>query len=123
MEIALCYIVEDALDDAFTRDVYTLNMYDLLKSQKVTKAELLELQESSTISEISSIIEELELYLEGGDDSEHKQIREGYGHLGKPKARKIKNYLCGIIDDVLQYEQDKKPGRKKGSKNRPKLSK
>ena len=98
MEIALCYIVEDALDDAFTRDVYTLNMYDLLKSQKVTKAELLELQESSTISEISSIIEELELYLEGGDDSEHKQIREGYGHLGKPKARKIKNYLCDSLN-------------------------
>jgi hypothetical protein len=67
---------------------------------------------SCTAAEIKSIILDLEGYLEGGDDSLHKQLREGYGHLGKPEARKIKNYLESIINDAGRYMNDKKTRRK-----------
>ena len=48
------------------------------------------------------IIYDLEDYLEGGSDDLHKQLREGYGHLGKPEARKIKDYLNKILEDVME---------------------
>ena len=44
------------------------------------------------------------------------QLREAYGHLGKPKARKISKYLLKILQDAWQYEIDKRPGRRKTSK-------
>ena len=58
-------------------------------------------------------IYDLEDYLEGGNDSEHKQLREAYGHLGKPEARKIKDYLYKILEDAWKYEQEKRPGRRR----------
>ena len=36
---------------------------------------------------------DLDEYLKGGQDSEHKQLREGYGYIPKPQARKIKEYF------------------------------
>ena len=51
--------------------------------------------------------------MEGGNDSTHKQLREAYGHLGKPEARKIRNYLYEILQDAWKYEQEKRPGRKR----------
>ena len=61
--------------------------------------------------------EELEEYIKGGADNDHKQLREGYGHIPKPQARKIKNYLYGILEDARRYSHDRRPGRrKKGSK-------
>ena len=51
--------------------------------------------------------------MEGGNDSQHKQLREGYGHLGKPEARKIRNYLYEILQDAWKYEQEKKPRKEK----------
>ena len=53
------------------------------------------------------IIYDLEDYLEGGSDDVHKQLREAYGHLGKPEARKIKDYLNKILEDAWKYEQEK----------------
>lgn len=67
---------------------------------------------SCTAAEIKSLVLDLEGYLEGGDDSTHKQLREGYGNLGKPEARKIKNYLESIINDAGRYMNDKKTRRK-----------
>ena len=46
-------------------------------------------------------------------DNEHKQLREGYGHIPKPQARKIKNYLYGILEDAWRYSRDRRPGRRK----------
>ena len=43
----------------------------------------------------------------------HKQLREGYGHIPKPQARKIRNYLYGILEDAWKYSHDKRPGRRK----------
>jgi len=50
-------------------------------------------------------------------------LLEAYRHVGKPKARKIANYLEKIIQDAKDYEYDKRPGRRKGSKNKRKIHK
>ena len=33
--------------------------------------------------------------------------------LGKPEARKIKDYLYSILEDAWKYEQEKRPGRRR----------
>ena len=48
-----------------------------------------------------------------GNDNMHKQLREGYGFIPKPQARKIKNYLQNILDDATRYSNDRRPGRRK----------
>ena len=54
----------------------------------------------------------------------HKQIpRSVTTILGKPTARKIRDYLNKILTDAWKYQNDKRPGRRKGSKNRKKLTK
>ena len=67
--------------------------------------------ESTTAANLSFTVLELEYYIKGGD----KQLREAYGHLPKPKARKIKEYLYSILDDAWRYHAERKPGRKLGS--------
>ncbi len=111
-------MLEHVIDDVFFNQVYTFNMYDYLSSNNLTRPMVEEFIDSPTVHEISQLINDLELYLEGGDDNEHKQIREGYGHLGKPTARKIKNYLTSIVDDSWKYYNERRPGRRKGSRNR-----
>ena len=69
--------------------------------------------DSSTASEISELTMDLDEYIEGGSDSVHKQLREGYGHIPKPQARKIKVYLYGILEDAWRYSHDRRPGRRK----------
>jgi len=105
-------VIEHTIDFAF-EGKYMLNMYEYLKNNKATKREVREFIESTTAQELNSLVMDLEDYLEGGPDEMHKQLREGYGHLGKPEARKIKNYLYGILEDAWKYEQERKPGRKK----------
>ena len=83
-----------------------------MKSTKTTRKDCREFINSGTAQSINGLISDLEYYIKGGD----KVIREAYGHLGKPKARKIRNYLSGILSDASKYEQDRKPGRKKRSK-------
>tara|TARA_Y100000004_G_C8583361_1_gene273377 strand:- start:10 stop:363 length:354 start_codon:yes stop_codon:yes gene_type:complete len=104
--------VEHTIDYAFDGK-FMLNMYEYLKGVKATKKDAEEFLSSITAKEIKLLITDLDEYLEGGSDEMHKQLREGYGHLGKPEARKIKNYLSGILEDALKYGQEKKPGRKK----------
>lgn len=104
--------VEHTIDYAFNGK-FMLNMYEYLKGIKATKKDAEEFLNSVTAKEINLLIKDLDEYLEGGSDEMHKQLREGYGHLGKPEARKIRNYLSGILEDALKYGQEKKPGRKK----------
>ena len=110
MESELYDIVEKTIDYAF-EGKFMLNMYEYLKSEKATKILVEEFLESSSVKEINSIILDLEDYLEGGSDDVHKQLREGYGHLGKPDARKIKNYLKSLIEDAQKYKDEKRPRR------------
>ena len=62
---------------------------------------------------MTEVIHELDEYIKGGQDNDHKQLREAYGHLPKPDARKIRNYLNTILEDASRYEKDKRRGRRK----------
>tara|TARA_A200000159_G_scaffold145764_1_gene151617 strand:+ start:332 stop:691 length:360 start_codon:yes stop_codon:yes gene_type:complete len=105
-------LIEHAIDNAFEGQM-NLKFYDYLKATKVKKQDVDKFIESSTSKEINDLSSELEQYLEGGSDSMHKQLREGYGHIPKPQARKIKIYLQGILDDAKRYSYDRRPGRRK----------
>ena len=104
--------VEKAIDYAFDGQ-FVLKFYDYLKIRGTKKAEIDEFIESSTANEISNLVMDLDDYLEGGTDEIHKQLREGYGHIPKPQARKIRNYLYGILEDAWKYSHDRRPGRRK----------
>ena len=108
----LNFDVEQAIDFAF-EGKFVLSFYEYLKVKGTRKAEVEEFIESKTASELSNLVMDLDEYLEGGADENHKQLREGYGHIPKPQARKIRNYLYGILEDAWRYSNDKRPGRKK----------
>ena len=122
-QVDLFDIVEQVLDNVFVSKVYTFDMYRYLRSNEVKRPVVDEFVDSITAKNIQTTVDELNLYLEGGTDSDHKQIREAYNYLGKPTARKIRDYLNKILTDALKYQNDKRPGRRKGSKNRKKLTK
>jgi len=104
--------VEKAIDYAFNGR-FVLKFYDYLKIRQTKKYEIEKFIESSTANEISNLVMDLDDYLEGGSDEIHKQLREGYGHIPKPEARKIRNYLYGILEDAWKYNYDKRPGKRK----------
>jgi len=104
--------VEKAIDYAF-KGQFVLKFYDYLKIRGTKRHEVEEFIESATANEISNLVMDLDDYLEGGADEIHKQLREGYGHIPKPEARKIRNYLYGILEDAWKYSHDKRPGRRK----------
>jgi hypothetical protein len=106
-------IVEQAIDYAFIKDKFTFNFYEFLKSNKATKKQVEDFIESATSANLNNIVMDLDEYLIGGSDDEHKQLREAYGHYPKPHARKIRNYLYKILEDAWKYEKEKKSRRKK----------
>lgn len=108
----ICNDVEKSIDFAFNGK-FVLKFYDYLKTKEVKRSEVEEFINSSTAENLSSLVLDLDEYLEGGSDNLHKQLREGYGHIPKPTARKIKEYLNGILKDAEKYHYDKRPGRRK----------
>lgn len=104
--------VEKAIDYAF-KGQFVLNFYDYLKIRGTKRVEVEEFIQSATANEISNLVMELDDYLEGGSDEMHKQLREAYGHIPKPQARKIRNYLYKILEDAWKYSHDRRPGRRK----------
>lgn len=104
--------VEKAIDLAFNGQ-FVLKFYDYLKIRGTKRHEVEEFIESPTAANISSVVMDLDEYLEGGADNVHKQLREAYGHIPKPQARKIRNYLYSILEDAWKYSYDKRPGRRK----------
>ncbi len=109
-------MIEHAIEYAFEGKMQ-LKFYEFLKYRKTTKAEVDAFLNSSTAKELSDEVIELREYIRGGKDSEHKQLREAYHHIPKPQARKIMNYLGGILEDAARYSYERRPGRrKKGSK-------
>ena len=107
-------MIEHAIEYAFEGKMQ-LKFYEFLKYRKTTKAEVDSFIESSTAAELSQIVLQLEEYIKGGNDTNHKQLREGYGHIPKPQARKIRNYLYSILEDAWRYSRDRRPGRRKKS--------
>jgi len=104
--------VEKAIDLAFNGH-FVLDLYGYLKVKNAKRLEVEEFIHSATASNIQIITKDLDEYIEGGSDSSHKQLREAYGHIPKPQARKIKNYLNKIMEDAWRYNHDKRPGRRK----------
>tara|TARA_B100001029_G_scaffold47695_1_gene37803 strand:- start:2587 stop:2934 length:348 start_codon:yes stop_codon:yes gene_type:complete len=109
-------LVEHAIDAAFEREIYLFDCLTYLKQMKATRKQTKEFIDSSTAGELALLVHDLDEYIKGGKDNEHCQLREAYGHLGKPRARKLKNYLHRILSDAWTYELSRKPGRKKLSK-------
>ena len=105
-------MLEHAIEYAFVGKMQ-LKFYEFLKYRKTKKAEIDSFLESSTAKEIADEVLELQEYIKGGSDNNHKQLREAYGHIPKPQARKIKNYLAGILEDAVRYQYDRRPGRRK----------
>ncbi len=109
------YVLEEALELAF-KGKFVIKLYEYFQVRKVTKVEADQFLRSSTAKEISDVVMELTEYIKGGKDSEHKLLREAYHHIPKPQARKIRDYLGGILEDAWQYSNDKRRGRKRRSK-------
>ena len=109
------YILEEAIELAF-KGQFVIKLYEYFQSRGVTKVEADQFLNSSTANEIASLVVELDEYIKGGNDSDHKQLREAYHHIPKPQARKIRNYLACILEDAVQYSNDKRRGRKRRSK-------
>ena len=105
-------MLEHAIEYAFEGKMQ-LKFYQFLEYRKTKKVEVESFLHSSTVKEISDQVLELEEYIKGGADNDHKQLREAYGHIPKPQARKIKNYLSSIIEDAVRYQHDRRPGRRK----------
>ena len=109
-------LIEHAIELAFDGKMQ-LKFYEFLKWRKTTKAEIDEFLQSSTAKELADEVLELKEYIKGGRDSEHQQLREAYHHIPKPQARKIMNYLGGILEDATRYSYDRRTEKsKKGSK-------
>ena len=109
------YVLEEALELAF-QGKFVVKLYEYFQSRGVTKAEADQFLRSSTAKELADEVIELDEYIKGGNDSNHKQLREAYHHIPKPQARKIRNYLASILEDAVNYSNDKKRGRKRRSK-------
>jgi len=117
MKNEIYIIVNKAIDDAVKFEKYQLNLYAFLKSESLKRNEILSFINSSLASQIIDEVAHLDLYLDGGPDV--ADLREVYGWMGKPRARKYRDYLLKMIDDAKQYEKEKRPGRKPGSKKKP----
>ena len=105
-------MLEHAIEYAFQGKMQ-LKFYEFLKYRKTTKAEVDAFLRSSTAKELADEVLELQEYVKGGKDNIHQQLREAYGHIPKPQARKIKAYLGGILEDAVRYSNDRRPGRRK----------
>jgi len=101
-------IIDRAIDEAMCNGRFLFKCYDYLKLSKWTRKETNNFIESTTASNITNLVVELDDYLEGKD----KTLKEAYGHLSKPHVRKIRNYLQNILEDATKYSSERKPGRK-----------
>ena len=104
-------MIEHAIELAFVGKMQ-LKFYEFLKYRKTTKAEVDAFLQSSTAKELADEVVELKEYIKGGKDNLHSQLREAYGHIPKPQARKISTYLESILHDAYKYSNDRKRGRK-----------
>ena len=76
-------MLEHAIEYAFVGKMQ-LKFYQFLEYRKTKKVEIDAFLQSSTAKEISDQIFELEEYIKGGSDNDHKQLREAYHHIPKP---------------------------------------
>jgi len=118
-EAELYELIDKSIDLAMTEQKYLFKLYPYLKTNKWTRRQVNEFIESTSAAQLNEVILDLEGYIKGGD----KTLREAYGDIPKPKARKIRDYLYSILKEAWEYHAERKPGRKPGTKNRRKVSK
>jgi hypothetical protein len=116
MEETFNYI-EKAIDFAFKERKFVMNFYSYLKVKNARRIDAQEFKTSNVATNIRTLAEELNLYIQGGQSDDAKQLREAYGHLSKPEARKIMNYILGFISDCDRFIKDKNARK---SKRKPK---
>lgn len=109
--------VEKAIDFAFLEGKFVMSFYTYLKIKNARKVDAQSFLDSVTARNIVEVIQDLDVYLEGGNTELNKFIREAYGHIPKPQARKIRNYMFGFLEDAKQYIKDKNAK----SKRKPKI--
>ena len=105
--------VDMAIDEVFSHDRYVLNFYKLANSLRLKREDMVEFMNSNVATEVKELIYQLDEYIKGGRDSEHEQLREAYGNIPIPRARKIRSYMFRILEDAYRYERERRPGRKK----------
>lgn len=106
-------IVNNAIDVAFTQEKYELNFLSYLRAENTKRKDVLAFLESNLGQSLIDQIQELDMYLSGGNGEQI--LKEAYEWMGNQRVKKIKNYLNQIIEDAKDYEQSKKPGRKRKS--------
>ena len=67
-------IIEQSIDVAFEQQKFQLKFYDYLKVINAKRKDVDEFIESSTTKEIKDLVVELDEYIKGGQDNEHKQL-------------------------------------------------
>jgi len=110
-------LINEAIDNAFRDEKYDLDFYTCLQATNCKRNIIKEFIDSNLGVAIKHQIEELHLYIVGGE--QYVFIQESYDWMGKHRAQKTKNYLNQIIEDAKRYEKSKRPGRKpKASANK-----
>lgn len=99
-----------SIDVAIKQDVYELNLFEYLQTNKVKKDVVQSFDNTFVMKSIVHQIEELDLYLNEGD--RYDIIKESYEWMGKLRAQRMRNFLQQILNDIEQYEKPKRRGRK-----------
>ena len=73
-------MIEHALELAYQGKMQ-LKFYEFLKYRKTKKNEVDAFLHSSTAKELANEVRDLQEYIRGGSDNDHKQLREAYGHI------------------------------------------
>ena len=104
-------IIDRAIDEAMLNGRFLFNMKSYLTGNKWTRKQTKELIDSSSMTEVTQIVDELSQYI-----ARDKYMSEAYGNVPKPQARKIRKYFQSLVDDALQYYDTRKPGRPRKNK-------
>ena len=99
-------IIDRAIDEAMLNGRFLFNMKTYLTAGKWTRKQVGELIESSSMDELTQVVDELSQYI-----ARDKYMSEAYDNVPKPQARKIRKYFQSLIDDAKEYYDNRKPGR------------
>jgi hypothetical protein len=120
MDTETLYDIERAIDYAFLENKFTINTFAYLKVKNLRRVDAQAILRSSTVKHIQETIKDLDLYLQGGQEDNTVYVRQAYGYLSKPEARKIRNYLDEVIEGVKKFIKDKNSKNKNGATTRRK---
>ena len=99
-------IIDRAIDEAMLNGRFLFNMKTYLTAGKWTRKQVGELIDSSSMDELTQVVDELSQYI-----ARDKYMSEAYDNVPKPQARKIRKYFQSLIDDAKDYYDNRKPGR------------